>query len=86
VVINLTPNPDVVVEEIDDDVCLYRPDTDEVLVLNHTAADVWRLADGSLSTDELVATLARAYAVAPDQVHHDVEAVLENLRERGFLV
>jgi hypothetical protein len=86
VVTNLTPNPTVVIEEIDDDICLYRPDTDEVLVLNHTAADVWRLADASVTADELVTTLARAYAMPPEQVHDDIVAVLNDLHERGFLV
>ncbi len=80
-----SPNPTVVVEEIDDDICLYRSDIDEVLVLNQTAADVWRLADGSVSVEELIALLASSYGSHPDDLRTDVVTVLADLRQRGYL-
>ncbi|MGI8665370.1 MAG: PqqD family protein [Jatrophihabitans sp.] len=79
-------SPDVVVEDLDDDVCLYRPDIDEVVVLNATAGDVWRLADGQLSMDEVIQRLASAYQLSVESVRGDVESVFIDLLDRGYLV
>lgn len=79
-------SPEVVVEDLDDDVCLYRPDIDEVVVLNATAGDVWRLADGELSEDELVDRLAAAYQLPAEQVRPDIQSVISDLIERGYLI
>jgi Coenzyme PQQ synthesis protein D (PqqD) len=80
-----TPVPGVLLEEIDEDICLYRPDIDEVLVLNQSAADVWRLADGTLTEAEVLDCLARAYARAPADLAADVDAALTDLIQRGYL-
>jgi hypothetical protein len=80
------PADGVVVEELDDELCLYRPDTAEVLVLNQTAGDVWRLCDGSADVDEIVQVLASAYHSTPDVLGDDVRAVLADLHERGYLI
>ena len=80
------PASDVVVEDLDDDVCLYRPDIDEVLVLNQSAGDVWRLADGEHSVDDIVERLAVAYRLPAHALYSDVERVLVDLAERGYLV
>lgn len=77
--------PDILAEEVDDDVCLYRSDTHEVLVLNSAAADVWRLADGATSPTDLVAALARSYGTSADVVGPEVRQVLQDLRDRGYL-
>jgi hypothetical protein len=79
------PAAGVEVEDLDDDACLYRPDIDEVLVLNRSAADVWRLADGTRTADEISDMLARAYQTNPDDVRPDVESVLGDLSVRGYL-
>lgn len=75
----------VVVEDLDEDVCLYRPDIDEVVVLNATAGDVWRLSDGELTLDEVVSRLASVYQVPPDTVRPDIHGVFMDLLERGYL-
>lgn len=41
-------------------------------MLNGTASDVWRLADGDHTADELVSILARAYDVEECVVAQDV--------------
>lgn len=76
----------VVVEDLDEDVCLYRPDIDEVLVLNQSAGDVWRLVDGTLSVAGLVTQLARAYGLEAATIEADVREVVNDLCARGFLV
>ncbi|HEY7009006.1 MAG TPA: PqqD family protein [Jatrophihabitantaceae bacterium] len=80
------PAGGIVVEDLDDELCLYRPDTAEVLVLNQTAGDVWRLCDGSADVAEIVRLLASAYRSTPDALAEDVRAVLVDLHERGYLV
>ena len=80
------PAPDIIEEDLDDEVCLYRPADDEVVVLNRTAADVWRLADGRVSLDQIVERLALGYGVDASRIEQDVQEVTANLADRGFLV
>ncbi len=78
--------PNVIIEELDADVCLYRPDTDEVLVLNQTAGDIWRLADGEHSVPGIAATLATAYSQPAGEVEDAVRTTVNDLVDRGFLI
>jgi len=75
----------VVEEELDDDVCVYLPATNQAMVLNRTAADVWRLLDGQTSVETIITALAHAYSVDADDIRADVLAVVDDLRSRGFL-
>jgi hypothetical protein len=79
--------PAVVVREVDIDGCLslYQRTSDRVLVLNETASDVWRLIDGTLGEDEIVATLARSYGVDPSVIAGEVRATIRRFVEEGFL-
>ena len=79
------PTANVTAEDLDSDVCLYRSDIDEVLVLNQSAADVWRVADGSATVAEIVTQLAAAYGVGIDVVGPDVHTVIDDLTARGYL-
>lgn len=76
---------DVTVEDFDDEVCLYRSDRDEVLVLNGTAGDIWRLSDGELTVDELTERLAAVYGQRPDSIRADVDTAIADLATRGYL-
>jgi hypothetical protein len=80
------PAAEIVVEDMDDDICLYRPDIDEVLVLNHSAGDVWRLADGTLRVPEIVEHLSAAYGTTTKSLSADVQRVIDDLEARGYLV
>jgi hypothetical protein len=79
------PVSDLRIEEIDDDICLYRDDIDEVLVLNATAANVWRLADGRSSVAQMVDALADFYQTTPASIHDDVTSTIADLERRGYL-
>ena len=81
-----SPAPHVVVEDLDEDVCLYRADIDEVLVLNQSAGDVWRLADGQRTLTAIADQLARVYGADEAAVHADVRTVVADLAARGYLV
>jgi hypothetical protein len=71
--------------EVDGCLSLYRRDVDHVVVLNETASDVWRLADGTLHDDEIVALLASAYGLEPATIDGEVRATLARLVHEGFL-
>lgn len=74
------PRPGVLEEELDDELVLYHPATNQVTALNRTAADVWLLSNGKYTSDEIVSRLAGSYGVDPAQIRSDVERAIEMLR------
>lgn len=80
------PPVDGIIEtEIDGDLALYDPARELVAVLNGTASDVWRLADGTETVDEIAETLATAYRADISVVLSDIERTIQVLRCDGFL-
>ena len=66
-------------------IVLLCPNGADVLVLNETASDVWRLIDGTLTLPELVSLLASAYGVEPLDIHDDVARTICQFEENGLL-
>jgi hypothetical protein len=80
------PQADHILEtEIDGDISLYDPQTEQVMVLNQTASDIWLLSDGEHSVTQIVVLLANAYAVKPEAIRGEVEATVASFVESGFL-
>ena len=79
------PTDEVVETEIDGSVALFHPESGQALVLNATASDIWRLSDGELSLDGLIATLATAYGLDTEAIGAEVEDTVARLRSHGFL-
>ncbi len=77
--------PGVVETEVDESIALLHPDSSQVYVLNATAADVWRLSDGELTLDGVVAALAVAYGATPESIQAEVAATVDRLRNDGLL-
>ena len=71
--------------EINGEISLYDPRSESVLVLNHTASDVWRLSDGEHTLEEVVELLGAAYGIKPAEIRSDVEQTVAKLIEEGFL-
>jgi hypothetical protein len=71
--------------EVDGDISLYDPTSERVTVLNGTASDVWRLADGEHTVAEITGLLASAYEVEPASIAPDVLAVVTQFIEAGLL-
>lgn len=67
--------------ELDGQICVFSPEGDQVLDLNGTASDVWRLSDGTHTLDEIVQMLSTAYAVDAAAITDDVSEVIERFRE-----
>ena len=79
------PASHIIETEIDDDLSLYDARAERVVVLNTPASDIWRLADGEHTTDEIVALLAGAYSTTADTIRSDVEEVIASLIDDGLL-
>ena len=79
------PASHIIETEIDDDVSLYDARAERVVVLNTTASDIWRLADGEHTVDQIVDLLADAYSTSADFIRPDVEQVVTSLIDDGLL-
>jgi hypothetical protein len=71
--------------ELDGDISLYDTVTRQALVLNGTASDIWRLADGAHTLEELTSLLATAYGVPAERIRPEVERTVRTLVDAGFL-
>lgn len=71
--------------DIEGELAVFDPADERVVMLNHTAGDVWRLSDGEHALEEIVELLAGAYAVEPGAVRDEVIATVQNLRAQGLL-
>lgn len=80
------PHEAVLETELGVEMCLLHRGTDEVLVLNTTAADLWRLLDGDTEVTEAVGLLALNYQVPGDEVRAQIAPLLQDWCLRGFLV
>ncbi len=69
---------DLVTEDLDNEVVLYDSRGDVVHILNQSAREVWRLADGSLTVGEIAKALQDLFDVPSDvDLCEDVVEILE---------
>ena len=78
------PAAGVMEREVGGCVVLLPPNQAEVLVLNETASDVWRLVDGELTLSDMVSLLAQAYGVEPLSICDDVTGTIRRFEENGL--
>jgi len=78
------PAAHVIEEELDDDIVLYDPQRRRYYELSPTAGDVWRLATGEFTSEEIVTRLAAAYQVEPSAIREEVERTLGMFRDAGL--
>ena len=71
--------------EVDGDISLYDPSSERVTVLNGTASDIWRLADGEHTVAEITNLLANSYGMEPASIAPDVLAVVTQFIEAGLV-
>lgn len=77
--------PSLIETEIDGDISLYHPPTEQVTVLNGTASDVWRLCDGERTIDDIADLLGRAYGVEPDSIVADITETIRQFQKAELL-
>lgn len=81
------PSDKVVETEIEGEISLYQPVTEQVTVLNGTASDIWRLCDGEHTVAEIAKLLASAYEIEDhEQVEQDVRDTIRSFQEAKLLV
>ena len=71
---------------LDDELVLYTSTDGQAYILNHTAARVWRLLDGTRTEVEAAREVADTYGEAYEQVLGDVRELVEHLLTAGLLM
>ena len=80
-------SPETAHREIDDEGGLVVvPSRSEVNVLNPLGSTIYGMLDGSHTLDEIVAAVVAEYEVPEEQARQDVQAFLDQLKEKGMLV
>jgi hypothetical protein len=77
--------PGVSTYPLDDELVLYTPNDGQAYVLNHTAARIWSLLDGTRTETTVARELADSYGQDYD-VLGDVRDLVQHLRTVGLLV
>lgn len=75
----------VLVEQMDDDLLLYNPQTAATLHLNNSSALVWHLCDGQRSLEQIISTLEESYPPQAGQIRNDVLTAMQEMHEQGVL-
>ena len=70
---------------VGEETSLFDPSTGRALRLNRTASDVYSLADGERTQDDLVSVLAEGYGVLPADIADDVATGVDQLVGCGAL-
>jgi hypothetical protein len=71
--------------ELDDNVAVYDEVGQLMILLNSSAASVWRLCDGATSVDGMVQALAAAHPDDAEVIGEDVRQTLRKLAELGLV-
>ena len=82
----LRPFPDIVVEEIDGEILLYRPSTHKAIHLNGTAALIWKLCDGTRTVNEVIDCLSSQFPDARSSIACEVQESIDQLLRDGALL
>ncbi|MBF6328296.1 PqqD family protein [Nocardia transvalensis] len=82
--IRYRPAPTVTAQDLGDRI-LLTPLGGAYLVLEGTAATLWRLLDQPRSVDELADECARRYDGVPEQIRIDIADTMNEWSERGLV-
>ena len=81
-------NPAIVFrDDFGDDAVLFNPDDGRVLGLNRTGCLIWNCLAKNMERSGILAELRKACGdTVPDSLESDVDAFLDELRSRGYLL
>lgn len=79
------PHDHILEEEVADEILLFDTENDVFVSLNPTASDIWRLATGEFSIDEIVIRLASSYGAQPDSIRADVESTITGFVDKELI-
>jgi hypothetical protein len=81
----LVKSAQVLATALDDEVVLLDLRSGLYFSLNAVAAFAWNQFDGAKSFEDVLASLCRRYAVAPDTARLDLEKLIADLRTHGLV-
>ncbi len=76
---------DLLTREVDGEFFLYDPVTDRIVLINHSAAVIFELCDGTRTEDEIAAEVQRLYGSEAEQLDSEVRATLVELTASGLI-
>ena len=81
----LKPNPNVLFKRLGDEMVLFNLDTDHFYELNGSAARFWELLAAGNDTAQVGDQMREEFAVDPDQLASEAEALLASLRREDLI-
>lgn len=78
-------SPRVLYKELEGEAVLLDLDTETYFGLNGAGARCWQLLTTAPSLRDALEVLVEEYDVAPDQLRRDLDALVDELLERGLL-
>jgi hypothetical protein len=82
----IRPNPDVVYQELEDEIVLVHLHTNRIFSLNATGARLWKLLDAGHDRDEIHAQMTREYTVDADVLAGEIDRLLAGLKAAGLIL
>jgi hypothetical protein len=77
---------DVTVQVIGDEVMLYDNSSEKIHVLNHSAYAIWKLCDGSHTTEDIRVQLVDQYPDAETDVVDDIQLIIADFIKKSLLI
>lgn len=78
-------SPNVIFQELEDELILLNMDTEQYYGLDHTGAMLWKLIERHGDLDAIVDEFCQLYDVSHSQASEDLKKLIENF-ERAQLV
>lgn len=72
-------------QAVDDELILFNPATETYFTLNRSAREVWELADGTRSLDEIARDLGSRYGMSAESLRDDVTTIVDGFVEAGLI-
>ena len=74
------------IEDLDEEIVILMEATDQIHILNETAAEIWRLVDGEKNIEQIGRSFAAFYPEEdPEALVADAEAVLRDLMDKKLV-
>jgi Coenzyme PQQ synthesis protein D (PqqD) len=79
------PIPDVVYRELEGEMVLVHLGTNRIYSLNETGARFWELLGGGGDRAEIERQLLDEFAIDPDELRQEIDAMLVSLANEGLV-
>jgi Coenzyme PQQ synthesis protein D (PqqD) len=79
-----SPNPEILVTDLEDELVLLNPRTQAMFTLNGTGRMVWQNL-GKVSPEAIAEKITEAFEVDLETAQKDTDALLETLKAAGLL-